>query len=555
MDLGVATHFAQGWSLELVQPAQEIGVDLIRDGLTWRDIEQERNIYVFSGPRARYPDRIASEGIELRLVFAQTNPLYDDDTTPHTDEARAGFAEFVFQSLRRNPFVRTIEIGNEFNAQSFLSGVVLDAPYEERAAYYVDLLKAVHARISVEFPEVEIIAGAAHSIPIEFLKQQVALGALEYSDGLAVHPYTSPPEKVGAHLDMLRAAIAPADPAIHATEFGGDFNSFEEAGNYLVKMTTALSASGVDSAIWYALREENGLPRMELLDFDGVPRPSAASFEFVKRELLPRGDAVRLPSDPYTYLYSFGPNAVVAWGEPRSITIEGDVDWRDAEGNLVDAPGTLDPDRPIVALSRDGAALAPAIRLGPQGLIADSYHDFDPRLGPDGAGANWSYHAVYDDGTLVPLTEMGGGERQSEAYRPYVGSEWLRPLGISEDIVGPVDFSTEDTPGLGVKIRERFVAPADTTATLCGVWRVNPGTVDGVTLRIALDGEEILDEVVNDTFSMRLDDMTLVEGQTLDIITGTNADPTGDTVERRVKIARPAEADQLCETSRNGVSQ
>ncbi|WP_299822220.1 hypothetical protein [uncultured Jannaschia sp.] len=549
MELGVATHFSQGWPLEIVEAAQEIGVDSVRDALTWPRIEQQVGSFTFLGPESTYPDLLALEGIDLQLVFAHTNSLYDQGFTPHTPEGREAFANFVAEALQRHPFVRIIEIGNEYNSQTFVTGPVA-AAYEARAEHYIDLLKAVDAKVSVEFPDVTILSGAAHSIPVEFLQAQVQLGSLEHSDGIALHPYTSPPEKVGVHLDMLRAALAPADPPIHATEIGATFDSFDAAAPYLVKMTTALSASGAASAFWYSLREQDALPRMELLAKDGAPKPAADAFALVKERLLPIGDAGRLVSDPYTYLYAFGQSAVVAWGVPQDITIRGEVEWRDSQGRDIPPPQRLDPDEPVIAFFDDPADLATAVTLGPHDLLADSFYDFDPRLDAEGRSGNWTFEAVRSDGTVLPLTGMGGGGRQSEAWRPYVGSPLLRPLGVSEDVVRPVDFTTPDRPGQAYQIRETFVAPDAAKATVCGVWDVRQDTTDGVTLTLHLDGRTIHESVVTDVLHLRIDELDLGPGSRLEILTGPNADPTGDRVRRHVRIAGPSQADALCSTLR-----
>lgn len=551
MELGVATHFAQGWSVEIVEPAMNIGVDLVRDELPWPEIEMEPGVYMFSGSKAVYPDLLEIKDINLNLVFTQTNHLHDSGFTPYTPEGREAFAQFVSESLRRHQFVSTVEIGNEYNSQPFVSGPIKSAPYEERAGSYVDLLKAVDEVVSVEFPQVKVLGGAAHSIPIEFLLAQAEMGALDYLDGIAFHPYSSPPEKVGVHLDMLRTALAPATPSLHATEFGGDFATFDEAARYLIKMTTALSAARVESAYWYSLKAQQYLPMMELLASDGSREPAAEAFDLIKNDLLSLGDAVRLPSAADTYIYAYGTRAIVAWGQPRLFSVASDIEWRDSQGRSIDPPTRLDPDIPVIALSQEPIDFDAAIVLGPSGILADSFHDFDPRLDAKGATGNWRFSAIREDGTTIPLEAMGGGGIQSEAWRPYIGSHRLRPFGISEDVILPVDFTSLEHPPQSYRIRERFVSPSAKDATICGLWNVDNGTTDGVSLQIFVDGSEVISKVVKDSFRFRIDDQTLSAGSHVDILTGPKDDPTGDRVHRHLRIVEAWSAEASCRAFRS----
>jgi hypothetical protein len=535
MELGAAVHFSQGWPYEIVEPAKAIGLGIVRDTIRWSVVETAPGTYDFAGTAIDYPRLLALNGIELRPVFGWGNPLYDAGATPHTAEGRAAFAEFVAMVLRRNPLINTIEIGNEFNAQNFVAGPVAESPYAERAGHYARLLAAVHDRVRPEFPNVAILGGALHSIPVAYARTLLAEGAFRDMDGLAFHPYTSPPELVGLHLELL-----------HATEFGGEFETFEEAAPYLVRMVAALAAAGVSSAIWYSLREQPWYTRMELLDLEGAPRPAGESFAFAQEALLPHAPVERLPTDPLTHLYSFGGRALVAWGLPRPIAVDADVVWFDSRGRPIASPAALDPDEPVIALADAPIDFAAATVLGEQATITDSFFAFDPRLDAEGAAGAWSYHAVRSDGTREPLSLMEGGERQGEGWRPYVGDPWRRPLSVSESGLRPVDFSTHENPGLGYAVLERFMMPESATVSLCGNWRVRADSGDGVHLTITAGGRQLFAGVVAGEIDLRFDALALEAGDALEFLVGSNADPEADWTGRHVRVVQAAQADAVC---------
>lgn len=543
MDLGAATHFAQGWSIEIVEEAREIGVGLMRDEIPWNMIEQEPGVFAFTHPNVAFPARLAASGIDLRLVFPYGNPLYDEGGTPHSEEALAAYAEYIAQVLHRYPLVRSIEVGNEFNSQSFVFGHVKEAPYDARNSFYLAMIRAVSERLDEEFPNVEILGGAAHSIPVAYLREQVELGVLDYADGLAFNPYTTPPEHLETQVAILREAIAPADPPLHAPEFGNTFDTFEDAPPYLVKMASAMAAARFETAIWYALREQQWFPRMELVASDGALRPAGEAYAFMKNEVLARGEAERLPADDFTRLYRFGDSALVAWGLPRGIEFAEAAEFFDARGRPIAAPAALDPDAPVIALFDGPVDMQAAIRLAPQAVLADTYWEFDPRLDAEGRSGNWTYGAETGEGIREPLGLMEGGAVQSEGWTPYIGSNWRRPLGISPRGLIPVDFGTETQTGPVYSVFETFTAPSAVQATICGVWEPSADSTDGVTLTISHDGAPLFDAVVSERTVVWLPDIDLEEGDAVDFLIGPNESPAGDWTQRTIRLVE-AGADQ-----------
>lgn len=145
MVLGTATAFGQqAWDFSILQTAKSIGSMAVRDGVGWTEIEKSPGVYQFTSPGAKWMDTVINNGFPVTLLFDNTNPLYDGGKTPYTDAGRAAYAKYIVATLDRFPRVKTIEIGNEYNAFNFVTGPVLDDRYPARQKYYYEMLKTVY---------------------------------------------------------------------------------------------------------------------------------------------------------------------------------------------------------------------------------------------------------------------------------------------------------------------------------------------------------------------------------------------------------------------------
>lgn len=537
MQFGAASHFDQGWSTSIIPSAAGIDAFLLRDEMPWTQVEKADGTFVFSSTRSTYPDLLAVNGIETLMVFAHPKAYVDGSVTPYTDEGRADFAEYVAQVLTRFPQITTIEIGNEFNAQNFVSGTVKTAGYGLRDDYYMDLLKAVHDRLEVDFAGVKILGGATHSIPLDYIDRLYDLDAAQYSDGIAIHPYTTPPEQIEAQLDLLRQRMGADQQPIHVTEFGQEFDTPEDAPSYLIKMVSALSAGGVETAIWYALREEPWFPNMDLLKSNGALTPGGEAFAFSQSALLAEGDAVNVSPDDFTRLYQYGDNTLVAWGVPRDFTVTGSATIYDARGNVLSSVDRLSEDEPIIIVTAAPLSVGGNVIFAQSEIVGDSYYQFDvSNGGGNDFEGDWSWYELRGDGVTNELVTLGGGDWQSEGWRPYLGGYWRRPLSATETAVQPVDFSGGTTPTSRYSVLEKFTASDDARVIISGHWDVGSNTTDGIDLHILHNGLEIHTEIVTDETDVLLSGIDLLEGDTLDFIVGPNVSSTGDGTSRRIQI-------------------
>ena len=541
MRLGAVSHFNQGWSPAILPFAREMGVGLLRDGVSWGRIEPSAGRFVFEGGASLYPETLEKAGIEQIVVFGRPEAHVDGGATPYTERGRAAFAEFVAAVLERFPSIDAVEIGNEFNGQNFVSGPVKAAGYGARAGHYADLLEAVHERIADDFPRVAILGGATHSVPVGYLRDTFERGALAHSDGVAVHPYTSKPEHLGEHLALLRAAMGRDLQPIYVTEFGQAFDAPEDAPAYLAKMVAVMSAAGVEAATWYALREQPWFPNMELLGHDGARTPAGESFAFMQR-LLARGDAVEVSPDGLTHAFRFGDRAMMLWGAEREAALAPGAVAYSASGERLDGAPRLSDDEPLVVIADRPIALGREVRLGASPVVGDSFHQFDVTNAADGSArfeGPWSWHALRGDGRMAELVTAEGGERPGEIWKPYLGGGPFRhPLLASETGVRPVEFGDGANPATRFDVLERFTAPEAMTVSIRGEWDVSPETVDGVDLTVLVGGERVWRGVVRDALDLALDGLAVARGEAIDFVLGVNRDSEGDMTERRIRILR-----------------
>lgn len=545
MSLGATTHFAQGWPLTVLSSATQVGVAGIRDELAWNRIETSPGTYDFSDTRTNYLD-VLGDTRPITIVFNYPNDHYDDGGTPHSDAGRTAFARFIVATLDRFPNITNVEIGNEFNGQDFVFGTIHDAPYSERAGYYFAILKAVYDAVKLHHPQVTVLGGAAHSIPVGYFRQLFALGALDTMDGVVIHPYTSDPEHVATHIAILNAAMGADAVPIYATEFGKELDDPNETAPYLMKMATALAASGVTGADWYALRQEPYYRNMGLVDLDGTLMPAGKAFRLAQTLLRAAGSPTDVSPDPFTYAFQYGDHAMVLWGEPRTISLAPGIRALDSTGSeIASANLLLDPDNPLVLLGRQPVALGASVTLGPQALIADSYHQFDWTNDPGGADGfegPWSYHVLRGTGSLEPLHSMDGGTIQAEGWHPYIGHSMLRPVFVTARAVLPADFADGTDPAHRFAVVERFTADRAGPVDIRGTWQVHRDSEDGVTLDIIADGSVLYRSTVREAVSVDLPGIALQAGSTVDFIVGVNSNPQGnDTTRRHIQIVRAAE--------------
>ncbi len=545
ISFGVATHFQQGWPISALDTARQIGATTVRDEIAWKDVERTSGTYDFSATNVRYLDDVNRAGLAVTLLLQGGNPLYDQGYTPYTDASRAAFARYVVAVLDRFPSVSTIEIGNEFNAQNFVTGPVQSAGYPERQAYYAKLLKAVYDAVKARHPDVKVLGGAAHSIPVGYYKALFDAGALSSMDGLVIHPYTTEPEQFAKQIAILRGAMGTRPLPIHVTEFAREVDSAAETAAYLVKMTAALAEAKVASADWYALRQEGPVnapwyKQVGLSRQDGTLTDVGRAYRMMAARVLAAGPAQRVSVDDFTYAYLFGDRTMVIWGAPRDLSFDGTAQFLNTRGEDIGRPTQIDPNEPIVIVASQPIVLGSNLRLGTTSLVADSFDQFDytyARTSNDAVG-RWSYYDYSVSRKLFePLTGLGGGEISASAWTPYISDLYRRPLGITAESLTPANFGSDTAPN-SYRTVLRYVFDADQRVQVSASWDIAAASTDGVDITIALNGATLESRVAKGVTRSDLRDIVVHRGDRIDFLVGPNISASGDSVRYRVKISR-----------------
>ncbi len=544
MKLSTQTHFSQGWNTNLLEDVQSLGTDMIRDSIPWGRIETKRGEYDFDVRGAGWLEEALDAGLDVVLAFNPINKLYDKGQTIYSDKGLDAFADYVVAVLKEYPAIAAIEIGNEFNGNDFVTGKVANAPRSERDEFYTNLIEAVDKAVDKAGIDVTIIGASTHSIPVDYFAQLEGSGALDHADGISIHPYTTRPEEFSQQIDLLRGVVG-EDIAIHVTEFGSNFDSLDEAPNYLAKMVSVMAAAGVESANWYAFATQSFFPNMELwARSSDSATPAGETFALLEGLLADDTQVTRLDVDQYVHMYAFGPNAAIVWGLERDVDLADGVTAWDLSGDRIRKFDSISEDQPVLLRSGDTID-AQSITFSASAVLADSLYDFDltnTKGSTDGFEGPWSYFAENGLGDARALYTMGGGLGGGEAWTPYLGSGALRPFHVSATRVTPADFKkNNDDPRSEFSVVERFTAETDSVVTIKGNWDVANHTRDGVLLTIEHNDEAIFTQVIYNKkngheFDLNLSGITLTAGDTLDFVIYSRNNASGDVTSRHIQI-------------------
>lgn len=420
--LGAWSDFGQTSRPAVLAGSATLPVDMFRDEVFWDGVETDRGRYVWDNPRTTYPDLLPPMGAEMLFLVNTPHRNHDGGTTPFTEAGVQAFARYAVAALRRFPGIAMVEVGNEMNSATFAWGPGWDGPIEARAASYVRLLAATAVAVRAERPGVMVLGGAAHSVPIAWFRAVFARGAAAYMDAVVIHPYDVRPEQLARQIALLRREVpALAAMPVAVTEFGQ--LDAATAPAYLMKSYCQMAISGVSHAVWYPLYS-SGDGLAPLMTDQGLTAVGE-TFRFIRAQF--EGRAVEdIAPDPFTYGCRFGGDWTVLWGEAREVALSPGMVAFDLGGRvLAGGVAAISPDVPVVLRGAGG------LRLGPQAVVADSWHQFT--YGEDGP-----FQRVLRQGDRdIPLTMHPGQEREGVPWTPYLASdidgfarvaaEWVQP--------------------------------------------------------------------------------------------------------------------------------
>jgi RTX calcium-binding nonapeptide repeat (4 copies) len=534
--LGAATHFSHGQDLTLLDTAKSLGATAVRDGIGWADVERQKGVYTFGSKNVSYLDTITKPGIESFVVFQPLgNKLYNNGDTVVSAADITAFGNFIVAVLDEYDGVKRIEIGNEFNSTNeyFNRGEATGDGPAERAKYYANIIKGVYPIIKAKHPDVEVLGGATHSIPVGYIQFLKEFGALEYMDGIAFHPYRPEPEQVDAEVRYLREVVADSSLKLYATEFGTDL-PLADVPDYMLKMVVLMADAGVDEAIWYQLK---GVKNTALVDTKGIKRPASESFSFINKTLLPAGRPKRMPTERPVQVFSLGSNFHVMWGNAAAISFSGtNLEFYNSRGEKISQPKMI-TNVPLVIKGENFK-----YTLSGDEVLADSFYQFDLTNSKVGY---WSYYGLGKNGSLESLTIAPGQHKKGVSWNPSLSTKRGYPFIVTDSTLRPANTTS---------VVERFTAKDNGVIDIVGTWKVQSESPDGVELEIKKNGTRLYQVVVTESKDVRLEGVSVVSGDRIDFIVGNRTNASNDSTTRGIQITSSKQKPPVIDPPPNATS-
>jgi hypothetical protein len=351
--VGVNIHFTRGHErdLDLIAAA---GFKFIRMDFSWGGIERRKGEYDW----AAYEELTANldkRGLRALYILDYSNPLYEesvvsknpitgkehkDTASPQRPESVAAFARWAAAAARRFQGRRIVwEIWNEPNISFWKP--------KPDVQQYSTLALAAGKAVRAADPRATVVAPATSGFPWQFLEDFFKAGALEWLDGVSVHPYRSPkqpPETAAADYEKLRKLMERYGPTperkglpILSGEWGYSTHtkgvSLETQACFIVRQQLVNLLHGVPLSIWYDWKNDGTDPDENEHNFGTVthdlqPKPAYVALQTLTRALAGCRIVRRvdLPNDrDYVLLLTnaAGEENLAAWtlGESRTVSI------------------------------------------------------------------------------------------------------------------------------------------------------------------------------------------------------------------------------------------
>lgn len=527
-ELGAASNFGQHWAPGLFAGARALGVRNFRDAVYWDEVEGPQG-FRFTTGETTFPDLLAANGMTMSLTVNNGHPAWDGGVTPYTPAGIAAFAHAAAETVKRFPAITAVEVGNEWNSANFVTGPVKAAPLPERALDTLAILRAVQAAVTAVNPQVRILGGGVHSIPVGYLAPMFDAGAAQAMDALALHTYTTPPEQLLRQVAVFHQLPGAATLPLDVTEFGEPDPN--RAPGLLMRDYCQMALSGVERAVWYPLNPRgDGLA--PLIDAAGKATAVGHAYRQIAATIegAPVADAA---PDPFTYACLFGGRTLVIWGAPRTVTLHrADLSATDPTGAPLRGPLRLSETDPLVIRGDAPLALGRDLSLGPQTVIADSYDQF-AYPGVPGQPADPFARLARIGGRVVPLETHGGQDRQGAPWTPYLGVPGTTFARLTADILLPGAHA-----GGPVVILHRFTAPDAMTVTAEAQLSPGPRSADGIRYDLTLNGTPVDGAIITAAALRKTAPLHLAAGDVLEFAVGPNGTPTGDATAYRFTLRR-----------------
>ena len=330
------------------------GFKFVRMDFVWSTIEQKQGSYDWSA----YDELTANldrRGIRAYFILDYSNPLYEKNvvakdpisgkersatSSPQHQESIAAFARWAAAAAKHFQGRHVVwEIWNEPNTAFWQP--------KPDVNQYIALALATAKAVREADPQATIFAPATSQISWSFLESFFKSGALQFLDGISVHPYRrpdQPPETAAAEFRRLRELIETNTPparkqplAIISGEWGYSTwtNGVSPAtqADFIVRQQLSNLLNGVPISIWYDWKNDGGDPKENEHNFgtvnqDLTPKPAYTAIKTLTRELAGFGIESRYnlaSKDDFVLIMrnARGETKLVAWtlGDPHQLTV------------------------------------------------------------------------------------------------------------------------------------------------------------------------------------------------------------------------------------------
>jgi hypothetical protein len=260
--LGVDIHFttARPGEMKMLRGA---GFGMVRMDITWSRTEKQKGQYDFTAYDGLLKT-MEDAGIRSMWILCYTNPLYDQNRSPYTDEGRRAFAAWATAA-----------------AKHFAGHHILWEMYNEPEGFwkpkrdddaYVTLALAVGKAFHESAPGETLIGPAMADIDLPLLEKCCQAGLLNYWSAVTVHPYRRGvrPETVTRDYLRIRKVIEQYAPkGKHIPIFSGEWGystvwkgvDQETQGKFLARQWLVNTMDDVRVSIWYDWHDDGTEPK------------------------------------------------------------------------------------------------------------------------------------------------------------------------------------------------------------------------------------------------------------------------------------------------------
>jgi hypothetical protein len=291
--LGMNTDkFDREAGLKRLQAIKEAGITWDRCDFWWGRIEPEQGKFAWRDVDW-VVEQYVKHDVQLMPILCYGSAWQNSDA-PVTDEERALFARFVYETVKRyKKYVHVWEIWNEPNITPFWSP-------KPDVKEYAKLLKVAYEAAKRADPDCTVVGAATAGTDLDFIKGLLENGGGDHMDVVSFHPYQGDlgslsPDKGGLaeQIRSVRKLLAEhgCRKPIWLTEIGhrttgthGHTSVTEQQqAAYLIRTYAIALSSGAERVFWFNLQDWEEYWGMVKQDFK--PKPSFDAYRAMTKQL------------------------------------------------------------------------------------------------------------------------------------------------------------------------------------------------------------------------------------------------------------------------------